>query len=418
MSKSKAIIEQVIGREIIDSRGNPTVEAEVILSDGTVGTGAAPSGASTGAYEAHELRDGGGRYMGKGVQKAVNNINTTLNTTLKGLDASRTSLVDAALISADGTENKSKIGANAMLAVSLAAADAAAKYYNIPLYRFMGGVNGCMLPLPMMNILNGGAHAANNLDVQEFMIIPKSAESFRDGLRMCAEVYHSLAAILKQKGLSTAVGDEGGFAPNLDGEEQAIELIMEAVERANYRPREDFVLALDAAASEWKSERGYLLPKKRESRSSTELISEWKSLCSKYPIVSIEDPLDEEDWDGWQKITAELGDKIQLVGDDLFVTNPTRLKKGIDNSCGNAILIKLNQIGTLSETLSAIRLAQKNGYKTIISHRSGETENTFIADLAVAVNAGQIKTGAPCRSERTAKYNRLIRIEEELEGGR
>ncbi|MGN0586021.1 MAG: phosphopyruvate hydratase, partial [Oscillospiraceae bacterium] len=294
MSKSKAIIEQVIGREIIDSRGNPTVEAEVVLSDGTVGTGAAPSGASTGAYEAHELRDGGGRYMGKGVQKAVNNINTTLNTTLKGLDASRTSLVDAALISADGTDNKSKIGANAMLAVSLAAADAAAKYYNMPLYRFMGGVNGCMLPLPMMNILNGGAHAANNLDVQEFMIIPKSAESFRDGLRMCAEVYHSLAAILKQKGLSTAVGDEGGFAPNLDGEEQAIELIMEAVERANYRPREDFVLALDAAASEWKSERGYLLPKKRESRSSTELISEWKSLCSKYPIVSIEDPLDEE----------------------------------------------------------------------------------------------------------------------------
>lgn len=418
MTKSKAIIEQVIGREIIDSRGNPTVEAEVILADGTVGIGAAPSGASTGAYEAHELRDGGGRYMGKGVQKAVNNINTTLNTTLKGLDASRTSLVDAALINADGTENKSKIGANAMLAVSLAAADAAAKYYNIPLYRFMGGVNGCMLPLPMMNILNGGAHAANNLDVQEFMIIPKSAGSFRDGLRMCAEVYHSLAAILKQKGLSTAVGDEGGFAPNLDGEEQAIELILEAVERANYRPREDFVLALDAAASEWKSERGYLLPKKRESRSSTELISEWKSLCSKYPIVSIEDPLDEEDWDGWQKITEELGDKIQLVGDDLFVTNPSRLKKGIENGCGNAILIKLNQIGTLSETLSAIRLAQKNGYKTIISHRSGETENTFIADLAVAVNAGQIKTGAPCRSERTAKYNRLIRIEEELEGGR
>ena len=418
MSKSKAVIEQVIGREIIDSRGNPTVEAEVILADGTVGIGAAPSGASTGAYEAHELRDGGGRYMGKGVQKAVNNINTTLNTTLKGLDASRTSLVDAALISADGTENKSKIGANAMLAVSLAAADAAAKYYNIPLYRFMGGVNGCMLPLPMMNILNGGAHAANNLDVQEFMIIPKSAGSFRDGLRMCAEVYHSLAAILKQKGLSTAVGDEGGFAPDLDGEEQAIELILEAVERANYRPREDFVLALDAAASEWKSERGYLLPKKRESRSSAELIAEWKSLCGKYPIVSIEDPLDEEDWDGWQKITEELGDKIQLVGDDLFVTNPTRLKKGIDNACGNAILIKLNQIGTLSETLSAIRLAQKNGYKTIISHRSGETENTFIADLAVAVNAGQIKTGAPCRSERTAKYNRLIRIEEELEGGR
>lgn len=418
IKQNSAVIEQIIGREIIDSRGNPTVEAEVILSDGTVGRGAAPSGASTGAFEAHELRDGDeSRYLGKGVQKAVSNINNTINMALKGLDASDTTLVDTALIHADGTENKSKLGANAMLAVSLAAARAGANFYHMPLYRFIGGVDGVTLPLPMMNILNGGAHAANNLDVQEFMIIPKSAESFRDGLRRCAEVYHRLAAILKQKGLSTGVGDEGGFAPDLSGEQEAVELILEAVERAGYRPREDFVLALDAAASEWKSDKsGYMLPKKKQSRGSSDLIEEWKSLCDCYPIVSIEDPLDEEDWEGWKRLTDELGGKIQLVGDDLFVTNPLRLKKGIDSGCGNAILIKLNQIGTLTETLSAIRLAQKNGYKTIISHRSGETEDTFIADLAVAVNAGQIKTGAPCRSERTAKYNRLIRIEEELKG--
>ncbi len=418
MSK-KPIIEQIIGREIIDSRGNPTVEAEVILSDGTSGRGAAPSGASTGAFEAHELRDGDeSRFLGRGVSKAVGNINNTINMALKGLDASDTALVDSSLIKADGTENKSKLGANAILAVSLASAKAAANFYGLPLYRFIGGIDGVTLPMPMMNILNGGAHAANNLDVQEFMIIPKSAETFHDGLRRCTEVYHRLAAILKQKGLSAGVGDEGGFAPDLSGEAEAIELILEAVERAGYHPREDFVIALDAAASEWKSDSSdYFLPKKNSSRTTDELIAEWKGLCERYPIVSIEDPLDEEDWDGWKKITAELGDKIQLVGDDLFVTNPTRLKKGIDNSCGNAILIKLNQIGTLTETLSAIRLAQKNGYKAVVSHRSGETEDTFIADLAVAVNAGQIKTGAPCRSERTAKYNRLIRIEEELNRG-
>lgn len=420
MTAKKAVIEQIIGREIIDSRGNPTVEAEVILTDGTVGRSAAPSGASTGAFEAHELRDGDEeRFLGKGVSQAVSNINGTINMALKGLDASDTSLVDSSLIKADGTDNKSKLGANAILAVSLASADAAAKFYGLPLYRFIGGINGVTLPMPMMNILNGGAHASNNLDIQEFMIIPKSAGSFKDGLRSCTEVYHRLAAILKQKGLSTGVGDEGGFAPDLSGEQEAIELILEAVERAGYKPGEDFVLALDAAASEWKApdKRGYFMPKKKSSCSAEELIEEWKGLCSRYPIVSIEDPLDEEDWEGWRELTKQLGKSVQLVGDDLFVTNPTRLKKGIDSACGNAILIKLNQIGTLTETLSAVRLAQKNSYKAVISHRSGETEDTFIADLAVALNAGQIKTGAPCRSERTAKYNRLIRIEEELNKG-
>ncbi|MGN0675284.1 MAG: phosphopyruvate hydratase [Oscillospiraceae bacterium] len=416
MFEQKAVIERVIGREIIDSRGNPTVEAEVWLSDGTAGRGAAPSGASTGIFEALELRDGDEkRYCGKGVLKAVSNINTTLNMALKGVNAADTLTVDSTIIHADGTEDKSKIGANAMLAVSLAAARAAANHYRMPLYKFIGGVNAVKLPVPMMNILNGGAHAANNLDVQEFMIIPKSAESFREGLRRCAEVYHSLAKILKTKGLSTGVGDEGGFAPDLSGEAEAIELILEAVERAGYRPGTDFTIALDAASSEWKSDtKGYYLPKKKASSSTDELIEEWKILCSKYPIVSIEDPLDEEDWDGWRKLTAELGSKVSLVGDDLFVTNSKRLQKGIENHCANSILIKLNQIGTLSETLSAIRLAKENGYGTIISHRSGETEDAFIADLAVAVNAGQIKTGAPCRSERTAKYNRLIRIEEQL----
>ena len=418
MFEQKAIIEKVIGREIIDSRGNPTVEAEVWLSDGTAGRGAAPSGASTGIFEALELRDGDKkRYCGKGVQKAVSNINTTVNMALKGINAADTFIVDSTLIHTDGTEDKSKIGANAMLAVSLAAARAAASHYRMPLYKFIGGVNGNRLPVPMMNILNGGAHAANNLDVQEFMIIPNGSEDFRTGLRQCAEVYHNLAQILKTKGLSTGVGDEGGFAPDLTGEEEAIELILEAVERAGYKAGTDFVIALDAASSEWKAEgKGYFLPKKKLSRSTDEIIEEWKSLCGKYPIVSIEDPLDEEDWDGWKKLTAELGHKVKLVGDDLFVTNPKRLQKGIENGCANSILIKLNQIGTLTETLSAVRLAKENGYGTIISHRSGETEDSFIADLAVAVNAGQIKTGAPCRSERTAKYNRLIRIEEQLFG--
>ncbi len=416
MFEQKAVIEKVIGREIIDSRGNPTVEAEVWLSDGTAGRGAAPSGASTGIYEALELRDGDeNRYCGKGVQKAVSNVNTTLNTALKGINAADTHTVDNAILNADGTPDKSKLGANAMLAVSLAAAKAAANHYRMPVYRFLGGVNGRKLPMPMMNILNGGAHAANNLDVQEFMIIPKGAESFREGLRQCAEVYHRLAKILKAKSLSTGVGDEGGFAPNLSGEEEAIELILEAVEAAGYKAGTDFAIALDAASSEWKADgKGYFLPKKKLSRTAEELIEEWKRLCGKYPIISIEDPLDEEDWDGWKKLTEQLGSKVKLVGDDLFVTNPARLKKGIENGCANSILIKLNQIGTVSETLSAIALAKENGYGTIISHRSGETEDTFIADLAVAVNAGQIKTGAPCRSERTAKYNRLIRIEEQL----
>ncbi len=416
MFEQKAVIEKVIGREIIDSRGNPTVEAEVWLSDGTAGRGAAPSGASTGIYEALELRDGDdSRYCGKGVQKAVSNVNTTLNMALKGINASDTHTVDNAILNADGTPDKSKLGANAMLAVSLAAAKAAANHYRMPVYRFLGGVNGRKLPMPMMNILNGGAHAANNLDVQEFMIIPKGAESFREGLRQCAEVYHRLAKILKAKSLSTGVGDEGGFAPNLSGEEEAIELILEAVEAAGCKAGTDFAIALDAASSEWKADgKGYFLPKKKLSRTADELIEEWKRLCEKYPIVSIEDPLDEEDWDGWKKLTEQLGSKVKLVGDDLFVTNPARLRKGIENGCANSILIKLNQIGTVSETLSAIALAKENGYGTIISHRSGETEDTFIADLAVAVNAGQIKTGAPCRSERTAKYNRLIRIEEQL----
>ncbi len=412
----KAYIERVIGREIIDSRGNPTVEAEVWLSDGHAGRGCSPSGASTGQFEALELRDGdAARYNGKGVQKAVNNINNTINMVLKGLDPGDTRQVDNALINTDGTPGKSKLGANAMLAVSLAAARAASNHYNIPLYRFLGGINASEIPVPMMNILNGGAHSSNNLDIQEFMIIPKNAGSFSEGLRQCAEVYHNLAAILTIKGLSSGVGDEGGFAPDLENEDEAIELILEAVERSGYKAGTDFTIALDIASSEWKSEgSGYFLPKKKTSKSADELIENYKNMCARYPIVSLEDPLDEEDFNGWRKLTEVLGGSIQLVGDDLFVTNPERLQKGIDNKCANAILIKLNQIGTLSETINTIKLAGKNGYKTIISHRSGETEDTFIADLAVAVNSGQIKTGAPCRSERTAKYNRLIRIEEML----
>ena len=412
-------IEKVIGREIIDSRGNPTVEAEVWLADGTIGRGAAPSGASTGEFEALELRDKDKkRFGGKGVRKAVENINTVISGVLTGMDASDIYAVDHAMIQADGTKDKSKLGANSILAVSIACARAASISMGIPLYRFLGGISGNRLPVPMMNILNGGAHAANTVDVQEFMIMPVGAPTFREGLRWCTEVFHCLASILKEKGLATSVGDEGGFAPDLGSDEEAIELILEAVKRAGYEPGHDFVLAMDAASSEWKSgKKGeYLLPKCKKHFTSEELIGHWKQLCEKYPIWSIEDALDEEDWEGWKKLTASLGGKVQLVGDDLFVTNTERLKKGIDSGCGNSILIKLNQIGSVSETLEAIKMAHKAGYTAIASHRSGETEDTTIADLAVALNTCQIKTGAPSRSERVAKYNQLLRIEEELGG--
>ena len=410
-------IEKVIGREILDSRGNPTVEAEVYLADGTVGRGTAPSGASTGEFEALELRDGDkSRYGGKGVSKAVENINTVINDAVKGIDASDTYAVDKAMIDADGTKDKSKLGANAILAVSIAAARAASIAMGVPLYRFLGGVSGNRLPVPMMNILNGGAHAANTVDVQEFMIMPVGAPSFKEALRQCAEVFHALAALLKSKGLATSVGDEGGFAPDLGSDEEAILYILEAVKNAGYEPGKDFMIAMDAASSEWKgSKKGeYILPKAGTKFTSSELIAHWKQLVEKYPIISIEDALDEEDWEGWQELTKELGGKVQLVGDDLFVTNTERLAKGISLGCGNSILIKLNQIGSVSETLEAIKMAHKAGYTAISSHRSGETADTTIADLAVALNTCQIKTGAPSRSERVAKYNQLLRIEEEL----
>ena len=410
-------IVKVIGREILDSRGNPTVEAEVYLADGTVGRGTAPSGASTGEFEALELRDGDkGRYGGKGVTKAVENINTAINDAVCGLDASDIYAVDKAMIKADGTKDKSKLGANAILAVSIAAARAASISLDIPLYRFLGGISGNRLPVPMMNILNGGAHAANTVDVQEFMIMPVGAPSFKEALRWCAEVFHALAALLKSKGLATSVGDEGGFAPDLASDEEAIQYILEAVKNAGYEPGKDFMIAMDAASSEWKgSKKGeYVLPKAGTKFTSAELIEHWKKLVEKYPIISIEDALDEEDWEAWQLLTKELGGKVQLVGDDLFVTNTERLAKGISLGCGNSILIKLNQIGSVSETLEAIKMAHKAGYTAISSHRSGETADTTIADLAVALNTCQIKTGAPSRSERVAKYNQLLRIEEEL----
>lgn len=411
-------IEKVIGREILDSRGNPTVEAEVILVDGTVGRGTAPSGASTGEFEALELRDGDkARYLGKGVTKAVENINTVINDTITGMDVTDIYAIDKAMIEADGTKDKSNLGANAILAVSIAASRAASIALDIPLYRFLGGVSGNRLPVPMMNILNGGAHAANTVDVQEFMIMPVGAPSFKECLRWCAEVFHALAALLKSKGLATSVGDEGGFAPDLTSDEEAIQYILEAVKNAGYEPGKDFMIAMDAASSEWKSEKGkgfYKLPKAGTEFTSEELIEHWAALCEKYPIISIEDGLDEEDWDGWKKLTDRLGDKVQLVGDDLFVTNTERLSKGIELGAGNAILIKLNQIGSVSETLEAIKMAHKAGYTAISSHRSGETADTTIADLAVALNTCQIKTGAPSRSERVAKYNQLLRIEEEL----
>ncbi len=411
-------IVKVVGREILDSRGNPTVEAEVMLVDGTVGRGTAPSGASTGEFEALELRDGDkDRYLGKGVTKAVENINGPIADAIVGLDASDTYAVDAAMIKLDGTKDKSKLGANAILAVSIAAARAASIALDIPLYRFLGGAQATDLPVPMMNILNGGAHATNTVDTQEFMIMPVGAPSFKEALRWCAEVFHALAKILKGKGLATSVGDEGGFAPNLTSDEETIETILEAVKQAGYEPGKDFMIAMDAASSEWKSEKGkgfYKQPKSGKEFTSDELIAHWESLVDKYPIISIEDGLDEEDWEGWKRMTEKIGHKVQLVGDDLFVTNTERLAKGIENGAANSILIKLNQIGSVSETLEAIKLANKNGYTAISSHRSGETADTTIADLAVALNTRQIKTGAPSRSERVAKYNQLLRIEEEL----
>ncbi len=411
-------IEKVVGRQIIDSRGNPTVEAEVTLTSGCTGRAASPSGASTGEFEALELRDGDkSKYGGKGVLKAVQNINEVIAPALIGMDASDTYAVDAKMLELDGTKDKSKLGANAILAVSIAAAKAAADTLEIPLYKFFGGVQGRKLPVPMMNILNGGAHATNSVDTQEFMIMPAGAPSFSEGLRWCAEVYHALQKLLKEEGNTTAVGDEGGFAPDLKDDEDTIEHILKAIENAGYEPGKDFVLAMDAASSEWKSEKGtgfYHQPKSGKDFTSDELIAHWKSLVEKYPIYSIEDGLDEEDWEGWKKMTAELGNKVQLVGDDLFVTNTERLEKGIKEGCANSILIKLNQIGSVSETLNAIQMAQKAGMTAVVSHRSGETEDTTIADLAVALNTCQIKTGAPSRSERVAKYNQLIRIEEQL----
>ncbi len=413
MRKYLEIID-IVAREVLDSRGNPTVEVEV-FTDRSCGSAIVPSGASTGAFEAIELRDNNkNRYGGKGVKDAVYNVNTTIADEIIGMNALCQRKIDEALIALDGTDNKGKLGANAILGVSLAVAKASANALGIPLYQYIGGVNSYILPVPMMNILNGGAHADNNVDIQEFMIMPFGAETFSEGLRWCSEVFYALKGILKKRGLSTSVGDEGGFAPNLETDEDALKLIVEAIREAGYKAGEDFYIAIDAASTEWVSKGGYTLPKAQEKKSTDELIEYWKNLCENYPIFSIEDPLGEDDWEGWKKLTQALGDSVQLVGDDLFVTNPERLQKGIDEECGNAILIKLNQIGTLSETLDAIEIAHKNGYSAIISHRSGESEDTTIADLAVALNTGQIKTGAPSRTDRVAKYNQLLRIEEEL----
>lgn len=406
-------IKSVQGFELLDSRGNPTVAARVICEDGSSGFAISPSGASTGMYEAHELRDGdSARYMGKGVTKAVNNINGEINNLLQGKCVFNQREIDEAMIKADSTENKSRLGANATLAVSLAVAKAAANALKIPLYKYLGGVNASTLPRPMMNILNGGAHAANNIDIQEFMIIPDNAQSFADGLRICTEIYHNLGKILKENGLASGVGDEGGFAPNLDSDEAAIELILQAVEKAGYSGQ--IKIALDVASSEWYKDGKYTLPKRDKTVTAEQLIEYYGELISKYPVISIEDGLSENDWDGWQKLTEKLGDKLQLVGDDLFVTNPQRLQTGFEKGVANAILVKPNQIGTLTETLDVVRIAQKNGYAAVISHRSGESEDTTIADIAVATNAGQIKTGAPCRTDRVAKYNRLLMIENEI----
>ena len=417
----KMTITRIHAREILDSRGNPTIETEVTVETETTGKkstarAAAPSGASTGEFEAIELRDGGERYGGNGVQQAVENVNTRIAKALIGRNVLRQENLDALMLELDGTENKGSLGANAILSVSLACAKAAAKALQMPLYRYVGGVNAVTIPVPMMNILNGGAHSDNNLDVQEFMILPIGADSITEGIRWCAEVYHHLKKLLKNRGLSVAVGDEGGFAPNIANEEEAIQLIMEAITKAGYScgRGKQFMISLDAAASEWKGNAPgeYYLPKSGKRYTTDELIVHWEKMLRRFPIYSIEDPLDEEDWDGWKRLTEKVGDKAILVGDDLFVTNPVRLNKGISMGCGNAILIKPNQIGTLSETMEAIRMAKEHGYETIMSHRSGETEDTTIADLSVGLGSDLIKTGAPCRGERTAKYNRLIRIEE------
>ena len=410
------VIVEVHGREVLDSRGNPTVEAEVYLSRGVVGRAIVPSGASTGEHEAVELRDGDkGRYLGKGVQKAVNNVNTEIADALEEMDASDQRMLDQTMIELDGTENKGRLGANAMLAVSMAAARAMANVYEVPLYRYLGGVNASVIPLPMMNILNGGAHADSNVDFQEFMVMPVGAPSFSEALRWGVETFHTLKGVLKKKGYNTAVGDEGGFAPSLKSNEEAIELVVEAIQQAGYKPGEQIAIALDPAASEFYQDGKYVFKKSDKSvKTSEEMVKYWANWVNKYPIVSLEDGFAEDDWKGWKMFTDEVGSKIQLVGDDLFVTNTKRLQKGIDEKTANSILIKVNQIGTVTETLDAIELARRNGYTSVISHRSGESEDTFIADLAVATGAGQIKTGSASRTDRIAKYNQLLRIEERL----
>jgi len=420
--KSYIEITDVHAREVLDSRGNPTVEVEVVVEDNVVGRAAVPSGASTGAFEAVEMRDGGARYVGAGVQDAVNNVNNVIADAIIGMNALDQVAIDAKMIELDGTPNKAKLGANAILGVSMAVAKAAAEALRMPLYQYLGGFNAKTMPVPMMNIMNGGKHADNTVDIQEFMIMPVGAPTFKEALRMCAEIYHNLKSVLKGKGLSTAVGDEGGFAPDLPTADAVIDLIKEAVEKAGYKWGEDIKIAMDPASTELYDEKDgkYHFPGeskmtgKEVVRTSAEMVEFWKALCEKYPIISIEDGLAEEDWEGWQLLTKELGEKVQLVGDDLFVTNTERLQKGIDLKAGNAILIKVNQIGTLTETFNAIQLANRNNMTAVVSHRSGETEDATIADIVVAVNAGQIKTGAPARTDRVAKYNQLLRIEEEL----
>ena len=410
-----AIIEALGAREILDSRGNPTVEVEIALEDGTAARAAVPSGASTGAFEAVELRDGGNRYLGKGVEKAVKFVNENIAPEIIGLDAQDQRLIDEAMIELDGTKNKAKLGANAILGVSLAVAKASAEHADLSLFKYVGGNNAHILPVPMMNILNGGAHADTNVDIQEFMVAPIGAPTFKESLRWGAEIYHSLKSVLKKRGLATSIGDEGGFAPNLDSNRAALDLILEAINGAGFKPGKDVALAMDVAATEFHENGKYSF--EGTQRSASEMIAYYSELVNSYPLVSIEDPLDEDDWAGWAEMTSSLGSKVQLVGDDLFVTNPERLAKGIAAGTANALLVKVNQIGTLTETLDAVEMAHRAGYRSMMSHRSGETEDTTIADLAVATNCGQIKTGAPARSERVAKYNQLLRIEEELADG-